>query len=141
VPAKDSVGIGGSVLEVVVVFTRVKHTLEALWAAGRLAHDLGAPVRLLVPQLVPFAVPLDQPPVERGFAERRFSSIAEQSAVETTVNICLCREWESGVLESVRPHSIVVLGAARRWWRSRRERALVRTLRDRGSQVILLECE
>jgi hypothetical protein len=137
----NSVCVIGSELEVVVVYTSVKQTLAALRAAGNLAHDLGARVRMVVPETVPFPAPLDQPRVERRFAERRFRTIAEQSGVETTVNICLCREWEDGVLQSVKPRSIVVLGAAKRWWRSRRERSLARMLRNRGHQVIFLESE
>jgi hypothetical protein len=128
-------------LEVVVVYTSVKQTLAALRTAGSLAHDLGARIRMVVPEIVPFPAPLDQPLVERSFAERKFGTIAGESAVETTVNICLCREWEDGVLQSVKPRSIVVLGAAKRWWRSRRERRLAQMLRDRGHQVILLESE
>jgi hypothetical protein len=128
-------------LEVVVVYTSVKQTLAALRTAGSLANDLGARIRMVVPEIVPFPAPLDQPLVERSFAERKFRTIAGASAVETTVNICLCREREDGVLQSVKPRSIVVLGAAKRWWRSRGERALARMLRNRGHQVILAESE
>ena len=128
-------------LEVVVVYTSVKQTLAALRTAGSLANDLGARIRMVVPEIVPFPAPLDQPLVERSFAERKFRTIAGASAVETTVNICLCREREAGVLQSVKPRSIVVLGAAKHWWRSRRERSLARMLRSRGHQVILAESE
>jgi hypothetical protein len=128
-------------LEVVVVYTGVKQALAALRTAASLAHDLGARIRMVVPQIVPFPAPLDQPPVDRSFAERKFRTIAEESGVETTVNICLCREWEAGVLQCVKPRSIVVLGPAKRWWLSRRERRLARMLRNRGHQVILSESE
>jgi hypothetical protein len=131
----------GSELEVVVVYNSVKQTLAALETAGSLAHGLGARIRMVVPQIVPFPAPLDQPLVEPSFAERKFRTIAGASAVETTVNICLCREREAGVLQSVKPRSIVVLGAAKHWWRSRRERSLARMLRSRGHQVILAESE
>lgn len=137
----NSVCAIGSGLEVVVVYSSVKQTLAALRAAGSLAHDLGARIRMVVPETVPFPAPLDQPLVERSFAERKFRTIAEESGVETTVNICLCREWEAGVLQCVKPRSIVVLGLASRWWLSRRERRLARMLRNRGHQVILSESE
>lgn len=131
----------GSGLEVAVVYTGVKPTLAALRRAAHLAQGLGARIRMVVPQIVPFPAPLDQPQVERGFVERKFGTIAEETAIETTVNICLCREWEDGVLQSVKPRSIVVLGPGERWWRTRRERRVARILRERGHQVILSESE
>lgn len=127
--------------ELVVVFTDVSETLVALGIAARLAHGLGARIRLVAPQIVPFPAPLEQPPVDPGFAERKFRVIAEQSSVDMMVDIRLCRDWEAGVLQSVKPGSIVLLGAAKGWWRSRKQRSLARMLRQRGQQVILSESD
>jgi hypothetical protein len=131
----------GSGLAVAVVFTGVKQTLAALRAAGSLARGLKARIHMVVPEVVPYPAPLEQPLVESGFAARKFRTIAEESTIETRVDICLCRDWEAGVLQCVKPRSIVVVGAARRWWRSGRERRLARALRKRGHQVILLASE
>jgi hypothetical protein len=141
VPAPPPAPPADSAFEVVVVFTDVSETLVALGSAARLAHGLGARIRLVAPQIVPFPAPLEQPPVDPRFAERKFRVIAEQSQVDMMVDIRLCRDWEAGVLHSVKPGSIVVLGAAKSWWRSRKQRRLARTLRHRGHQVILSESE
>lgn len=127
----------GSGLEVAVVYTEVKQTLAALRAAGRLARGLRARIHLVVPQVIPYPAPLEQPLIENGFAARKFKTIAEESAIETRVDICLCRDWEAGVLQCVQPRSIVVVGTAKRWWRSGRERRLARTLRKRGHVILL----
>lgn len=128
----------GAGIEVVVIYTGVKQTLAALRAAGSLASRLNAGIHMVVPEVVPYPAPLEQPLVENGFAARKFKTIAEESAIDTRVDICLCRDWEAGVLQCVEPSSIVVVGTVGRWWRSGRERRLARTLRGRGHQVILL---
>ncbi len=126
-------------LEVVVIYTGVKPTLAALGAAAGLARGLNGRIRLIVPQPVPFHAELDRPPVQKEFTERRFRTLAEQSAIDTNVEIRLCREWEAGALQGLQPRSIVVIGAGIRWWPGGRERRLARALRKRGHQVLLAD--
>jgi hypothetical protein len=126
-------------LEIVVIYTSVRQTLAALRTAGSLARGLNVRIRLVVPEVVPFPALLDRPPVELRFTERKFRTIAEQSAIDTTVDICLCREREAGVLLFLKPGSVVVIGAAEGWWRSRRESRMARTLRRHGHHVLLVE--
>jgi hypothetical protein len=126
-------------LEIIVVYTSVKATLAALRTAGSLAQGLGAGIHLIVPQVVPFPAPLDQPPAAKSFTERRFRTIADASPVATRVDILLCRDWKDTLLRTLRPRSVVVLaGGRRRWWPSR-ERRLARELEMRGHQVVLAE--
>ncbi|HEY1205905.1 MAG: hypothetical protein ABSH46_02065 [Bryobacteraceae bacterium] len=125
-------------LEVVVIYTGVKQTLAALKAAANLAQGLAARIRLIVPQPVAFPAELDQPPVQKDFAERKFRTLAEQSAIETNVEIRLCRDWETGALDGLKPGSIVILGARMRWWPGTRERRLARALRKSGHQALLV---
>jgi len=49
-------------LEVVVVFTSLEGTIAALKSAGNLVHGLRAHITLVVPQIVPYALPLESPP-------------------------------------------------------------------------------
>lgn len=137
--SEPPVSTGSEFVEVVVIYTSVKQTLLALRAAGSLARGLSARIHLVAPEVVPFPAPLDQPIIQRGFAERKFRTLAEEAAIETRVDICLCREWETGVLHSLKPRSVVVMGAVKRWWHSRRERRLARVLRKHGHQVVLVE--
>ena len=125
-------------MEVVVVYTGVKPTLGALEAAAALVQGLTARIRLVVPQPVPFPAQLDRPPVQREFVERKFRTLAEKSAVDTYVEIRVCREWETGALQGLKPGSVVVIGDRMRWWPVRRERRLARTLRKNGHQVLLV---
>jgi len=128
----------GQKLEISVVYTSDDATAAALRSAGKLAGELDGRIALVVPQIVPFPAQLDEPPVQKEFAERKFRTLAEESAIETRVDICLCRDRETGVLHSIRPRSIVVVGAAMRFWPFGRERRLARTLRKHGHQVLLV---
>ena len=50
-------------LNISVIFTSVEATLAALKKAGALASSLGARITLVVPQVVPYPLPLESPPV------------------------------------------------------------------------------
>src|ERR1700680_4376260 len=91
-PSRPSVKEADRRLNIAVVFTSVESTLAALKEAGVLASSLGARVTLLVPQVVPYPLALETPPVLIEFNERRFGLIASRSPVETKVQIYLCRD-------------------------------------------------
>src|SRR5437879_827819 len=63
-------GIGTGVLWVVIPFTTPELTRAALRHAG-VCSDLDVHVALVDIQVVPFPCPLDQPPINREFSERR----------------------------------------------------------------------
>ena len=125
-------------LNVVVVFTSVPATMIALKKAGALASRLNGRITLVVPQIVPYPLSLGNPPVLKDWNERRFRVLADESPVETNVRIYLCRDRFELLPEVLDPHSLVVVGARRRWWPAA-EKRLARTLRRAGHEVILVE--
>jgi hypothetical protein len=127
-------------LNIAVIFTSVESTLAALKEAGTLASSLGARITLLVPQVVPYPLALETPPVLIEFNERRFRLIASQSPVETTVQIYLCRDGLATLTNVLSPGSIVVIGGQKRWWPTR-EKKLARQLRSAGHEVVFKETE
>jgi hypothetical protein len=60
-------------LNISVIFTSVSGTISALKKAGVLAESLGARITLVVPQVVPFPLPLTSPPVLLEFQEKWIS--------------------------------------------------------------------
>lgn len=127
-------------LNIDVVFTSVEGTLAALRKAGDLAVQLGARIRILVPQVVPRQLPLDSPPILLDWSERRFEVIARNSTVETNVHIYLCRDREETLRSILKPNSLVVMGAAKRWWPTAAKR-LANKLRQAGHEVVIAEME
>jgi hypothetical protein len=139
-PARPGTGEFESKLNVDVVFTSIEPTLAALKKAGALAGRLNARITLLVPQIVPYPLPLASPPVLLDFNERRFRVIANQSPVETMVRLYLCRDRLETLASVLKPHSVVVVGGRRRWWPTP-EKRLAGKLRRAGHEVILAETE
>src|SRR5664279_5686212 len=91
-PARPTAEEADQKLNIAVVFTSVESTLPALQEAGNLANSLGARIKLVVPQVVPYPLPLETPPVLVEFNENRFRVMASQSPVETSVQVYLCRD-------------------------------------------------
>lgn len=128
-------------LNISVVFTSIESTLAALKEAGSLANGLAARLTLLVPQVVPYVLPLESPPMLVEFSENRFRVIASKSPVETSVHIYLCRDKAQTLISVLRPASIVVIGGCRRWWWPTRDEVLARKLCRAGHEVIFKETE
>ncbi len=127
-------------LEISVVFTSVRGTVVALKRAALLAHQLGARITLVVPQIVPFPAPLTSPPILTSFNEQRCKLMAEKVAVETRVEIYLCRDPRDTLEAVLRRRSLIVLGGRRRPWPTR-EKRLASRLRKAGHDVIFADSE
>ena len=140
-PHRADVDDADASLNISVIFTSVESTLAALWQAGELARSLGARITILAPQVVPYPLPLESPPVLLDWSERRFRVIASHSPVETVVRLYLCRDSIETLRSVLRPKSLVVVGARRGWWPFTREKGLARTLRRAGHEVIFTESE
>jgi hypothetical protein len=125
-------------LNVAVVFTSIATTLAALRKAGARAGRAQTGITLIVPQTVPYPLSLNDPPVSPDFTARHFRVLAEESPVETTVRIYLCRDRLETLLKVLDPHSLVVIGGCRRWWPTADAR-LTRQLQRSGYRVVFVE--
>jgi hypothetical protein len=122
-------------LEINVVFTGPEATLKAVQAARRLSRKIGARVRILVPQVVPFRIPLDAPLVPASFVADKLRAAIEADTTETRIEVWLCRDSRQVLQGVLVPGSIVVMSGPRRWWQSA-ERRLARGLDAAGHHVI-----
>jgi hypothetical protein len=132
-------GFDGS-RDVAVIFTAPSAMRETLRTAIALAGNLSATVTLVVPQVVPYPLPLDQSPKHSSFDEKRSRALAAWAPQVTAIQLCMGREADETIDSVLPPHSVVVIGGRRRWWRSRGER-LARQLRRRGHDVLFAETE
>ena len=139
-PAPPAIEDMESRLNVAVVFTSVEATLTALREAGALANRLSGRITLLVPQLVPYPLPLTSPPVLLDWNEKRFRVLAGESPVETTVLIYLCRDRLETLSTVLSSRSLVVVGGRKRWWPTAEQR-LAQKLRRAGHEVVFTETE
>src|SRR3954452_16025688 len=77
-------------LEVNVIYTDRGATVVALREAARLAANLGARIRIVLPSIVPYPLPLAEPPVAEEHQRRRLRAVAGETTVETSAEIFYC---------------------------------------------------
>lgn len=124
-------------LEVFVIFTDVPGTGAAIQAAEGLARQLGVRLRLVMPYEVSYRLPLTKPPVPVEFLEGQLRDLAAKTGLEVDAQVCLCRNKASAFGNLLPPHSLIVLGAKKRWWPTATQR-LSLSLMGAGHRVILL---
>ena len=129
----------GSPLEIFVPFTTERGTFAALHAAFRLSIDLRARIEMIAPEIVPYPLPLNRPPVAPSFVENRYRSLLEQRGVAARIQIRLCRQPREAIACALNPKSLVVVGASRRWWPT--EERLCGWLRSQGHFVIIVRAD
>lgn len=127
---------GDAPIEVIVLHTTTKATLQALRTAARLAEGLAARIRLLVLEIVPYPLPVSAPPVLLEFTQRHFRTVALESKIETDVDIRLGRDRAQMLESALKPHSLVVVAAKSGWWPSA-EKRLAKRLERIGHQVVV----
>jgi hypothetical protein len=125
-------------LEVALIFTSPQATIAALERTATLLSGLDARINLVAAQIVPYPLPVDNPPVSVEFNEQRLLQIARRSPIETVVHLCLCRNRFETLTSVLRPGSVLIIGGRKRWWLTW-ERKLARKLEYAGFQILLLE--
>jgi hypothetical protein len=124
-------------LNVFVPFTTERETVAALRRATSLSRDLKARIEMIVPEVVPYPLPLDRPPVVLWILEDRYRLILEHSGVDAGIQIYLCREPREAIGGALKPRSLVVVGARRRIWPTR-ESHLCTWLGSQGHCVVVV---
>ena len=139
------VGVSKRGLELTVIFTTLPGTAAALTMAGNLTRNLEAKLTLLLPQVVPYGVPLNRPPVSLRHTRQLALSLVGRSAKGSedgnlpgvVIQICLCRERKQCLERFVSAGSLVLIGGRDSWWA--KERRLARLLRSLGHEVIFAD--
>src|SRR5690242_10868337 len=129
------VGKGEEGLSITVFFSGWKATLAAIEKAVDLASQLGANIRVLIAEVVPYALPIECPRVDPQFRARAFQEFSSRKGVEVHLDIWLCRDRRECLQQALEPHSVVVIGGRKCPWPTRHGR-LRRMLEHAGHHVI-----
>jgi len=138
--ASDLAPAAISNLQVVIPHRTAQLTRTALKYAASLSNDLNARIRLIDVYVVPYGVPLDEPPVNPRHLARKIRQLAQESAVPVSAEVVYARDWEQGFRRSLAPSSLVLMTIKRSWWRTSDKRLAAR-LRKIGHQVVWVESE
>jgi hypothetical protein len=109
--------------------------------AGILVQDLDLSLTLLMPQVVPYQVPITRPPLAIEHTRQTALSLISGSAMgacKVSVHICVCPDRLECLRRLISPRSIVFLGGRNSWWR-RPERKLAKALRALDCEVIFVD--
>lgn len=120
---------------VYVVATTVHGTRAALAAGVPLARGSRARLVVLVPQVVPYPLPVDGPADPTLFAERRYRDLVREADGDAEIKICLCRT-PNDVLQTLPPASTVVVGGHAGTVLPSREERLAHHLTRLGHQAV-----
>jgi len=126
---------GASELDLVVPYTTPALTRAALEACDRMSAGLNANIRLVRIQVVPYPMDLDRSPVDMHFLLREMEEC--KSGIFASCEIRLARDFEEGLLSSLKRHSVVVLSYEKHWWKSANER-LAAKIRTAGRKLVLV---
>lgn len=124
-------------LEVIVLVTDESATVSALKKAFSLTEGLQARVCIVAVQIVPFPLPLDEPPVRMGRALRSLLPYLSDCGAEQVIQICYSRERIPALRQILPPHSLIVMGHSSSFlanWRANKWRKWLKTT---GHDVIV----
>lgn len=101
-----------------MLFTDVSHTLTALRQAADLGDSLHASIEILMPVVVPWPLPLSEPPVDTAVLRRRLMTKAGSAGVAgvpVRINLVHCRDRNEAIEKRLGLRSIVVMCWRPRW--------------------------
>lgn len=121
---------------VYVIATSLEGTRAALAAGIPLARGSRARLVVLVPQIVPYPVPLDRPVDSPDFVVERYRDLVRDQGLDAEIRVCLCRHADDVLWQALPAKATVVVGGSAGRWRSSHEERLARRLTHLGYQVV-----
>jgi hypothetical protein len=123
-----------------VVFTSPEGTRKAVEKAGKFMDFSKHAIEVLGVKTVPYALPLDEPPVPLEVFAGNLKEIAREFPPIKKVSAYLCRDELETFKQVLKPSCPVVMGVRKTLWPDH-NRHLAQKLRHAGYDVILIEME
>jgi len=122
-----------------VIATTESGTRAALLQARQLSRrlNIGRAV-LLVPWIVSSTVPVNGPLNDAEVVET-YRHMADETGVDVTVRLCICRGYGEVFRWMLPRNSTVVVGGRRRWWWPTREQRIADRLQSAGHMVVFAD--
>jgi hypothetical protein len=125
-------------LPIHVLVTDLQSASAALHCAVRLAADLGAETRVLVPQVVPYPLDLEYPAISLEFTCKQLQMLAASAGADPYIYVYLCRDAIDLLRVLLPERAIVVLSAPQRWSFLTKAGRIARALKRQGCAVIVV---
>ena len=131
---------GADVLEIVVPYTEWSVTREVLQRAAALAPGLNVSIQLIAVHTNPYPAPAGCPALVHAHLVQQLVDLAGLCPLPVVPQVVLARYWDEGFRYAMKPHSTILIGSRRHFWRTYEER-LAQALAREGHQVALLHIE
>jgi hypothetical protein len=125
-------------LRVVVLYTTPELTKEALRYAAALGNGLDVNLTLIDIQVVPYASPMDRPPIDPEFSRQRLEKLAKESGISVQAEVVYARDREKALERRLSPGSLLLI-PVKGFWGRLFQKPLMRKLIDHGHDVVLLQ--
>jgi hypothetical protein len=139
-PKNLETGGAGAEIEIVVPYTERALTEAVLKRATVLAAGLKAAIRLVAVHAIPYPQPFHCPTALHAHLVEQLVDLASRCPLSVDPQVVLARYRDDGFRHVLKPASIVLVGARKRFWPTREEK-LARSLARDGHQVALLYLE
>jgi hypothetical protein len=133
-------------LSVYVVYTSMAATRAALGAASRLTIARDARIRVILLRVIPFPLPLDNPPISARFDQERILASLNNGSDDASLLICYCRDQLEALLRLLKSHlqpfgsnSVIVIAGKKRRWFPTSEQRLAGRLEEAGHRVVFVD--
>ncbi len=123
---------------VYVLFTSPAETVTALRVGCDLAQSFGGTVRLVDFRVVQVGAPVEWPTGHSRIETTGFLEHLRAEGLDIFPHVYVCRDARYAVRQVFPPHSLVVIGARHRWWRTRGDRWR-RMLERQGHLVVMVD--
>jgi len=120
-----------------VLATSLEGTRAALATAVPLTRGARSRLVVIVPRVVPYPIPLDNPVDSTVFLEKRYRALMEEAGGEGDVTVCLCRR-PLDVIRLLPPGATVVLGGSAGHWLPSRDERFEHHLHRLGYHVVFV---
>jgi hypothetical protein len=121
-----------------VLATTFEATRAALSAAVPLAKGLARGLVVIVPKVVSYALPLDEPVDSTEFMVSRYRDLIADFDGDAQVRLCVCRRVADIVRQLLPAGTTIVIGGRARRWLPSEEMRLVRRLTELGHHVVFV---
>ncbi|HYW46216.1 MAG TPA: hypothetical protein VE959_25345 [Bryobacteraceae bacterium] len=135
--ALDANGTGEKDFEVVVPYTEWSLTDAVLKRAAVLTAGLNARLTLVAVHTVPYPCQFGCPAAVHAHLVNQLVDLASRCTLPVQPHVVLARSREEGFRYVLNPHSTVLVGSRKHWWRTAEE-GLARSLARDGHRVALL---
>ena len=138
-PSQRKVSEQPHAFSLTVLFTTVSDTMQAPRKGAELARDLGSCIRILVPHVVPYPLPIGRPFVSVEFSLRNLRTLCGKERIATQIDVRLCRDTRQCVHATLLPQSLVLIGGHQSRWPLTLANGLAGGLKRTGHDVVFVD--